>query len=97
MTNDSKPTLYRPSSGTEGACFIERWCASCQRDEGFRLGEGDSCTIVAATLVFGIDDPEYPREWIMGERGPVCTAWEPLPDDGVGRLEDVRQGELLHG
>lgn len=92
MAADSN--LYRPSCGTEGAGFIERWCGSCQRDAAFRSDEGDSCPIVAATMVFAVTDAHYPREWIYGERGPICTAWEPLPDNGEGRLEDIRQKEL---
>lgn len=88
---------FRPSSGTEGACFVDRWCGSCQRDAAFLEGEGDSCPIVAASMIFAVTDPEYPDEWIMAERGPICTAWEPLPDDGVGRLEDIRQTEMAYG
>lgn len=94
MTAEAGATLYRPSHGTEGIAFTERWCGSCLRDAAFRADEGDSCLIVAMTMALEVSDPDYPREWIMGERGPICTAWEPMPDDGTGRLEDIRQGEM---
>ena len=87
--------LYRPSCGSEGYAFIGRWCGSCRRDAAYRADEGDSCPIVAATLVLPANHPDYPREWIVAERGPVCTAWEPMPDDGTGRIEDIRQREMF--
>lgn len=86
---------YRPANGTEGEGFVARWCGKCARDAAFRADEGNSCQIVAATMAFGITDPQYPTEWIIGERGPVCTAWEPCPDDGVGRIEDIMQPEMF--
>jgi len=90
------PDLYRPSNGTEGSVFMERWCATCQRDAEFddECG-GAGCEIAAMALGFDIDAPEYPREWVVSERGPICTAWEPLPDNGTGRLEDIRQTEMF--
>ena len=83
---------YRPSCGTEGYAFIDRWCGRCRRDEDFRNGDGDSCPIVAATMIFGEDDPEYPAEWVMSDRGPICTAWEPTDD--VTPIRDPAQMEM---
>lgn len=67
---------YRPANGTEGAVFMSWFCDHCERDRAFRDGTGDSCPIVAATMVFDIDDPNYPPEWREGEDGTFCTAFE---------------------
>lgn len=90
------PDLYRPANGCEGADFMDRWCASCRHDADYDDGlTGAGCEIAAMALAHYSTDPRYPREWIIGERGPICTAWTPLPDDGVGRLEDPRQTEMF--
>lgn len=74
---------YRPANGTEGMAFMERWCDVCKRDEAFRNGEGDSCPIVANTLVYDVGDSQYPTEWRYGEDGrPQCTAFEPSQEGG---------------
>ncbi len=66
--------LYRPSNGTEGDGFIAAWCVRCERDRD------KNCDILGRTFVFDIDDAEYPREWVRGKTGPMCTAWIPLGD-----------------
>ncbi|KKC25794.1 hypothetical protein WP12_12110 [Sphingomonas sp. SRS2] len=69
--------LYRPSNGSEGRDFMNRWCGVCERDRAFREGEGDSCEIAAMTMAVSVDDPAYPREWRQdGPNGPRCTAYE---------------------
>lgn len=70
---------YRPSSGCEGADFQEEFCSRCRADQAFRDGTGDSCPIIAATMVFDVDDENYPAEWIYGADGkPTCTAFAAL-------------------
>lgn len=76
---------YRPSNGTEGECFIEHWCGSCERSGG--PGKPDDaghelmgCSIVGRTMYHEIDDPEYPTEWVEDDDGARCTAWIPLGD-----------------
>lgn len=72
---------YRPSTGSEGADFIDTWCANCKRDAAFQADPetGDSCPIVANTFCFELDDPEYPAEWQYGTDGvPRCTAFDPV-------------------
>jgi hypothetical protein len=65
--------LYRPSNGTEGECFKGAFCEKCTKDDP----DNDSfCDIIAETMAYGVDDPEYPREWVYGENGPECTAFE---------------------
>lgn len=60
---------YRPSNGTEGEVFYERWCAGCALFE-----EGD-CDIYLGSLLLGIGHEDYPPELVYDERGqPSCSA-----------------------
>ena len=62
---------YRPSNGTEGEMFYDRWCAACRHDIN------DDCPIFAATLIYDCDDPGYPDAWQYGADGqPLCTMFE---------------------
>lgn len=73
---------YRPANGTEGHEFQARWCDRCKHDEAFRAGAGDSCPIIANSMVFGAGDPEYPAELAYDDRGdPKCTAFEAVGDE----------------
>jgi len=68
---------YRPSNGTEGAIFQERFCENCAHDTyNTETGEGKSCDILMRTMLHGADEPEYPEEWQVepGEQ-PQCTAF----------------------
>lgn len=84
--NESRP--YRPSNGTEGEIFEAQWCARCERDRAAWESDDweNGCRIPANTYCFEGTDPEYPKEWIIDEQGPRCTAFqkrltgnEPLP------------------
>lgn len=76
MTGEREP--YQPTSGFEGAAFMEAFCDRCVCDRAFRDGTGDSCPIAANTMVYDLDDPEYPEEWREdGPEGPRCTAFTP--------------------
>lgn len=75
---------YQPASGTEGRCFQEEFCDLCARDKAFRdTGyEGDpelGCQILAKTMLYSVDDPEYPKEWVEDDKGPRCTAFTTDP------------------
>lgn len=75
--------LYRPSNGTEGESFIADWCGTCERDHGMLRGlpleecdDNQMCQIVGNTFMFGVDDPDYPREWTYDKNdAPCCTAY----------------------
>lgn len=73
---------YRPSNGTEGAGFMERFCNRCKRDALYRKTQDgeDGCTILLATLIYDVHDELYPPEWIaddsVGLVNPRCTAFE---------------------
>ena len=90
MSDEARP--YRPSNGTEGECFMSQWCMLCKRGDMERNPEGDGewCEI-GTDMLMGIQRDE----WIKDETGPRCTAFEAMPDDGVGRLDDPRQPEML--
>lgn len=91
---------YRPSNGTEGAIFIDNWCAQCERDHGMMAGlpledcdDNSICGIIADTYCYAVDDPAYPKEWQYGNDGqPRCTAYlekgQPIPivDELTGDL-----------
>lgn len=94
-----KTEPYRPSNGTEGALFMDEWCAKCRRDRAFREDENElGCPIISAAMLYQEDDPKYPNEWICDTEGewpwnPRCTAFEPIAEEGV--ICDPRQDDLL--
>ncbi len=89
--SDKTTVPYRPSSGTEGADFMAQWCDRCKRDEAFQAGDGDSCSIAAASLVYRVGDDEYPKEWVYNPR-PCCTVFDPIDQPSI--IQDKRQETL---
>ncbi len=67
--------LYRPSSGSEGMGFMERFCCKCFHERAMTnpKGEGKACSIVAKTMAYDERDKEYPREWRYVDGKPTCT------------------------
>ena len=66
---DADQALYQPSNGTEGEIFMERFCNRCHHESGDR-----ECKLIALTMAFKTDDPEYPTEWCYDDDGnPTCT------------------------
>lgn len=61
--------LYRPTNGTEGDCFIAKWCGSCRKES--------TCDVVPRAMIFDTSDKEYPREWLEEDGVPRCAAHEP--------------------
>ena len=54
-------------------------CMRCARDPAYR-DESDwcGCQILGRSLLYQVEDPEYPRELIIDEqKGPICTAFVP--------------------
>ena len=74
---------YRPSNGTEGAIFQERFCDRCAHDNyNVDSGEGKSCDILMRTMLHGVDEPEYPEEWQQKPgQPPQCTAFWDANDE----------------
>ena len=72
---------FRPSNGTEGAVFIDVFCATCARDISL------DCQILADTLMYDVDDAKYPAEWCYKGNIPCCTAYVPEDDPVPHRCE----------
>lgn len=89
-----RPILYQPSGGTEGEIFFNSWCRYCARDKSMNGSKDmddcdpeDLCEIIGRTMAFDPDHDEYPREWVMGENGPCCTAFIRAGDEIKIRCE----------
>jgi hypothetical protein len=71
---------YRPSNGTEGMIFEEKWCVHCERDKAIWGNPDDpdwggGCRILADILGLETTDPDYPDQWRYCLDTPVCTAF----------------------
>ncbi len=82
---------YRPSNGTEGMMFMDRFCDRCKRDAKYRRTQdgADSCPIAGATMAYDVDDEKYPKEWVVNLHDPIgstarCTAFK-FDDPGARR------------
>ena len=41
------------------------------------------------TMIYNVDDPEYPEQWTYNEQGyPTCTAWVEWDWDNDGNPDD---------
>lgn len=75
MTAQEAWNTYRPSNGTEGMIFMERWCFQCAREK--------RCPILTATFLYDEDDVRYPKEWIRKSHDDewpgtaLCTGFIP--------------------
>ena len=66
--------LYRPSNGSEGEMFRDRWCDHCTKDD---YDNEVYCPILSSSMCFETSDKNYPRELKHDEKGqPCCTAFE---------------------
>lgn len=65
---------YRPSNGTEGMIFTEKYCDNCIHEHNSPENR-KSCEILTKTMVYGLEDPEYPKEWCYVNDKPTCTSW----------------------
>lgn len=73
---------FRPSNGTVGHAFWNDWCCKCQRDRSMREGceidecdDDEKCEILGKTMLYQVEDPEYPIEWQVKDGRAVCTAF----------------------
>jgi len=70
---------YRPSNGTEGMYFMAQFCDHCTKCPMDPDADGQ-CDILGRSFAYQVDEPEYPKEWIVDDDGlsnPRCTAFEP--------------------
>lgn len=87
--------LYRPSNGTEGMIFMEKFCDKCKKNN-----TGDGCKILADSLCFEVNEPEYPKEWVYDENNkPTCTSFttetvkrKKVYNDNDGDLFEMKGG-----
>jgi len=98
---ETKP--YRPSNGTEGDMFEDRFCNRCKREAKYRrTGDGaDGCKIATAVFIYDVDDPKYPKEWVVNKWGDPygrtsrCTAFRHEDDPGPSRPRKPKPAPLL--
>lgn len=64
---------YRPSNGTEGLFFQERFCFNCERDRYFDdMNPEDGCSILACSYA------DVAEEWVYDRDGnPTCLSFCP--------------------
>jgi hypothetical protein len=58
--------------------FMDSFCEHCQHDNMVEGEHQRHCTIIPATMMLYIGDPEYPAEWIQDDDGsnPRCTKYK---------------------
>ena len=73
----------RPSNGSEGELFHERFCYRCKREpDASEELDAHGCPILTASFIYDVGDEDYPAEWIEDDApyphtNPRCTAFEP--------------------
>jgi len=90
------PKKYRPSNGTEGMDFMDKFCDRCWKEESYRRTQkGTGCKILCKTMVYDINDPEYPEEWTYDEDGnPTCTEFESV-EEVMKRIKEKREQTIM--
>ena len=69
---------YRPSNGMEGEMFMEQFCFRCRHDQD----EDNPCDILTRSLWLGLDDADYPEEWVYDKDGrPECTSFHDVQSE----------------
>lgn len=67
---------YRPSNGTEGMIFEEKFCMNCFHCDPNPDGP-KQCEILLNMMSFDTNDAEYPKELIYDENGKgICTNYK---------------------
>ena len=68
---------YRPSNGSEGIWFEDKFCQKCAKETwNAETDKGIKCPILDGMLLYGIDEKEYPSELIYEDKNPTCTAFK---------------------
>ncbi len=80
---------YRPSNGSEGMWFMEKFCENCIHDNPDLEKESPRCEIIALTMCLDAEDDRYPEEWTYDADGnPVCTNFKKWDWGNDGDPED---------
>jgi hypothetical protein len=79
---------YKPSNGTEGEWFIDKYCMNCFHCDPDPRGK-KQCMLLCASMCYDVNEPEYPKEWIYDdENKPTCTKWQKWDWDTDGNPDD---------
>ncbi len=71
-----QPKKYRPSNGTEGMWFDDKFCANCIHQNP-NPDLKPQCMIVCNAMCYYTNEPEYPKEWIYDANNePTCTKFK---------------------
>ena len=67
---------YRPSNGTEGMWFEDKFCDNCI-NQNPNPDLKPFCEILCNALCYDLSDKEYPSEWTYDVNGkPTCTSFK---------------------
>lgn len=73
---------YRPSNSSEGDHFMSKYCNQCLHDNP-DPDQKPKCDILTASMVFDLEDPEYPKEWVYRKGKGTCLSFQKWDwDDG---------------
>lgn len=94
----SETIPYRPSNSTEGAAFEGKFCGKCEYERAVREGSNDmsdACQILGRAMAFGIDEPDFPKEWVSDPDGsnPRCTYFRA---EGTGTWERAAKDQARY-
>lgn len=81
-----KIKLYQPSSGTEGADFMESFCFRCIKCP-IDPGASNQCGIMLRTMIHNPTDRNYPKQWRYVDGRPLCTAFKSRDEHNAQRRE----------
>lgn len=71
---------YRPSNGSEGDWFEQKWCHDCKQID---IDPHGGCPIWNAALCLSTDDENYPKELTFAKSGaPICEAYKAANGEG---------------
>lgn len=75
--------------------FMEDYCMNCIHCDPDPEGE-KQCDILCRTMVFSVNDPEYPGEWTYDDDGkPTCTEWVKWDWGNDGDPDDPNNGRPI--
>ena len=63
-------TNFIPTTEQQHDNFVDRWCRKCQGES-----QEQSCELLTKAWWHTIYT-DYPKQWIIGYDGPICTAFE---------------------
>jgi hypothetical protein len=75
--------LYQPANGTEGMRFRDVFCDNCIKCPS--VDADNQCGIMMRTMLYGINDKEYPNQWRYVDGRPTCTAFKDRDEHNAER------------